>query len=631
VDGSRIDTPSPAALVPVDTPGETVSRQAATERRQVRRMRVRIVTALAIGFLAVAVIAGAAFTITVLGASDSTLRLMLDRNRREVEAQAQFLHDRLDPVSTQLQLIAALAARGRLDVGAPSQLVDALAAAMEQLPQISGAGFASLDQMVHRVYLKPEGLMRDRVPVSDIPGAFDRFREMQAAQKPFWGELLWDSSSRQPVINVRVPIRRNDGGFVGALVATVTMGELSRLIDSHDPEGRTFVLVGRDRVLAHRTLTEPRRVALSEDRPLPRLSEVGDPVLAAIWQPPVQSRVLTRMVGTLGHVIDINNQRWIFVYRQIDSYGPEPWLIGQYTPYEEATRDAERLREGILAGAAALLLALLLAAVMGLRMARAIRRLGVTAAALERLDFEAGEPMVHSQLKEIDEAAEALEKARATLKWFGLYVPRRLVARLMAEGEGSLISRRRTATVMFTDIVGFTPLAEDMDEHSTADLLNHHFALLGAVIEREHGIIDKFIGDSIMAAWGTTSGHADAACRTALAIADVVRHDNDARRARGLTPVRVRIGIHSGAVVIGNIGTPERMNYTVVGDAVNVAQRIEQLGKNHMLDGDEVIALTSGDTINWLQDPTALSAEPVFVGEQTIRGRVVPAKIYRLV
>lgn len=594
-------------------------------------MRVRIVTALAIGFLAVAVIAGAAFTITVLGASDSTLRLMLDRNRREVEAQAQFLHDRLDPVSTQLQLIAALAARGRLDVGVPSQLVDALAAAMEQLPQISGAGFASLDQMVHRVYLKSEGLARDRVPISDIPGAFDRFREMQAAQKPFWGELLWDSSSRQPIINVRVPIRRSDGSFVGALVATVTMGELSRLIDSHDPEGRTFVLVGRDRVLAHRTLTEPKRVALTEDRPLPRLSEVGDPVLAAIWQPPVQSRVFTRMVGTLGHVIDINNQRWIFVYRQIDGYGPEPWLIGQYTPYEEATRDVERLREGIWAGAAALVLALLLAAVMGLRMARAIRRLGATAAALERLDFEAGEPMVHSQLKEIDEAAEALEKARATLKWFGLYVPRRLVARLMAEGEGSLISRRRTATVMFTDIVGFTPLAEDMDEHSTADLLNHHFALLGAVIEREHGIIDKFIGDSIMAAWGIASDHADAACRTALAIADVVRRDNDARRARGLTPVRVRIGIHSGAVVIGNIGTPERMNYTVVGDAVNVAQRIEQLGKDHMLDGDEVIALTSGDTINWLQDPTALSAEPVFVGEQTIRGRVVPAKIYRLV
>jgi len=594
-------------------------------------MQVRIVTALAIGFLAVAVIAGAAFTITVLGASDSTQRLLLDRNRRVVEAQAQFLRDRLDPVSTQLQLIASLAARGRLDVGVPSQVVDALAAGMEQLPQLSGAGFAALDQTVHRVILKPEGLVRDRVPLSAIPGGFDRFREIQAAKAPFWGDLLWDSSTRQPVINVRVPIRRNDGGFVGALVATVAMGELSRLIISHDLDGQTFILVGRDHVLAHRTLTEPKRVALTEARPLPRLSEVGDPVLAAIWQPPVLSRTFTRVLGNLGHVIDINGQRWIFVYRQIDGYGPEPWLIGQYFPYEEATRDIDRLREGIVAGAAALLLALLLAAVMGVRMARAIRRLGATAAALERFDFNDDEPMVRSRLKEIDDAAEALEKARSTLKWFGLYVPRRLVARLMADGEESLVSRRGTVTVMFTDIVGFTPLAEDMDERNTAELLNHHFALVGAVIEREHGVIDKYIGDSVMALWGLMPDHADAACRAALAIAEVVREDNAARRARGLNPVRVRIGVHTGTVVLGNIGTPERMNYTVVGDAVNVAQRIEQLGKSHMLDGDEVIALTSGDTINWLQDPTALSAEPVFVGEQAIRGRVVPAKIYRLV
>ncbi|TWT15010.1 adenylate/guanylate cyclase domain-containing protein [Reyranella sp. CPCC 100927] len=630
MDGSRIDTSSPTVVVTADTPDTVVDRPAGVVRRQVGRMQVRIVTALAIGFLAVAFIAVAAFAITVLGASDTTQRLLLDRNRRIVEAEAQFLRDRLDPVSTQLQFIASLAARNRLDVSAPSQVVDALAAAMEQLPQVSGAGFAALDQMVSQVVRKPDGLVRDRVPLSDFPNGIEHFHEIQTARGAFWGELLWDSSTRQPIINVRVPIRRSDGGFVGALVATVTMGELSRLIVDHDVDGQSFILVGRDHVLAHRTLKEPKRLALTEDKPLPQLSEVDDPVLAAIWQPPVQSRTFTRVLGHLGHVVDVNDRRWIFVYRQIDGYGPQPWLIGQYFPYEEATRDIERLREGIWAGMAALLLALLLAAVMGLRMARAIRRLGATATALERLDFEASGPMVRSRLKEIDDAAEALEKARTTLKWFGLYVPRRLVARLMKEGGASLVSRRRTATVMFTDIVGFTPMAEDMDERGTAELLNHHFALLGAEIEREHGMIDKFIGDSVMAAWGLTSDHADAACRTALAIADVVRGENAARRARGLKPVRVRIGIHSGAVVIGNIGTPERMNFTVVGDAVNVAQRIEQLGKNHMLEGDEVIALASGDTIAWLQDPTALSATPVFVGEQAIRGRVVPAKIYRL-
>ncbi|MCW5744709.1 MAG: hypothetical protein KIT36_00730 [Alphaproteobacteria bacterium] len=636
---SPIDAPGTPTTVPArastDAPARAVSWRIAGLLKSMRQVRVRIVTALAAGFLAVTVIAGGAFTLTVLGASDSTQRLLLDRNRRMVESQAQFLRDRLDPVSAQLQFIAALAAAGRLDVGAPSQLVDALTTAAQQLPQISGAVFVSLDQTAHRVLRTADGtLFRDSVPLSSIPGAFDRFRELQSASGPFWGELLWYQAQRQPGINVRVPIRRIDGAFVGGLAATVAMGELSRLVVSREleGEGRSFILVGRDRALAHRRLVEPSSVALTEGRLLPRLNEIDDPVLAAIWQPPVTTGTFAKALGKFGHVIDLDGHRWVFVYREVVGYGPEPWLVGQYFPFEEATRDIERLRQGIWAGAAALAFALLLAAIMGMRMARAIGRLGAAAATLERMEFEGG-PVAHSRLREIDDAAEALDKARATLKWFGLYVPRRLVARLMEEGEESLLSKRRTVTVMFTDIVEFTPQAEDMDVRSTADLLNHHFALLGSVIEREHGVIDKYIGDAVMAVWGgihKMPDHADAACRAALAIVEVLHADNAARRERGLAPIRVRIGLHSGPVIIGNIGAPERMNYTVVGDTVNVAQRLEQLGKQHMLDDQDIVVLTSGGTIDALQDPGALGTEPVFVGEQAVRGRTEPEKVYRL-
>src|SRR6185295_6799207 len=104
----------------------------------------------------------------------------------------------------------------------------------------------------------------------------------------------------------------------------------------------------------------------------------------------------------------------------------------------------------------------------------------------------------------------------------GHYVPHRLVRRLMELGEEAVVSRRTDLTVMFTDIVEFTPQAEGLPETETADLLNHHFALLGACIEHEHGIIDKYIGDSVMAIWGplagsTASDHAGAAIRAALA------------------------------------------------------------------------------------------------------------------
>ncbi|HYX01350.1 MAG TPA: adenylate/guanylate cyclase domain-containing protein, partial [Reyranella sp.] len=238
-----------------------------------------------------------------------------------------------------------------------------------------------------------------------------------------------------------------------------------------------------------------------------------------------------------------------------------------------------------------------------------------------------------SRLREIDDAGHSLDKARGALKWFGAYVPHRLVFRLMELGEDAVRSRRRNVTVMFTDIVEFTPQAEDLPEQETADLLNHHFALLGACIEREQGVIDKYIGDAVMAVWGGLSrmeDHADHAVHAALDIAQVIREDNAARRAAGRPAIRVRIGLHSGPVVVGNIGAPGRVNFTVVGDTVNIAQRFEQLGKEFMKEGEDIVVLTSAATVAAIKDREALGlalAEPVL---RQVKGHDDPVKVYRL-
>jgi adenylate cyclase len=188
--------------------------------------------------------------------------------------------------------------------------------------------------------------------------------------------------------------------------------------------------------------------------------------------------------------------------------------------------------------------------------------------------------------------------------------------------------------VMFTDIVEFTPQAEDLPEHETAELLNHHFALLGACIEHEHGVIDKYIGDSVMAVWGGVSrdeDHAGAAIRAALAIAKVIKQDNAARAAAGQAPIRMRIGLHSGPAVVGNIGAPGRVNFTVVGDTVNVANRFEQLGKEFMRDGEDVVLLVSGDTIAAVKDRESLALELPKPELRPIKGHDQPVEVYRLV
>src|SRR5260221_12259792 len=188
---------------------------------------------------------------------------------------------------------------------------------------------------------------------------------------------------------------------------------------------------------------------------------------------------------------------------------------------------------------------------------------------------------------------------------------------------------------MFSDIVEFTPQAEDLPEQQTADLLNHHFALLGACIEHEQGVIDKYIGDSVMAVWGGLSrmeDHADHAVRAALAIARVIREDNAVRRGAGHAAIRVRIGLHSGPVVVGNIGAPGRVNFTVVGDTVNIAQRFEQLGKEFMSGDEEVVVLVSGGTLAAVKDRAALDLPQLPPPEHRyVKGHEEPVEVYRLV
>lgn len=184
-------------------------------------------------------------------------------------------------------------------------------------------------------------------------------------------------------------------------------------------------------------------------------------------------------------------------------------------------------------------------------------------------------------------------------------------------------------TVLFTDIVDFTNFAEHLPASDTAAFLNNHFRVLAACVEAEDGTIDKFIGDSLMAFWGAPDVQADhpaRACRAARAIAAAIVSDNQRRRELGLPPVRIRIGIHTGRAVVGNIGAPGRINYTLVGDIVNTAQRIEDVAKDWMTDNDEAVVLASDVVLQAVGSRFAAQS----VGQQILRGRQATTDVFRL-
>jgi adenylate cyclase len=175
----------------------------------------------------------------------------------------------------------------------------------------------------------------------------------------------------------------------------------------------------------------------------------------------------------------------------------------------------------------------------------------------------------------------ALVAMREGLASFSVYVPRDLVRAVLASGERAVLGgKTKQMTVFFSDLAGFTTLSERMKPAELVELLAGYFDEMTKVIVASRGTIDKFIGDAIMAFWNAPmdeAQHAVLACTAALACQ---RKLEDIKRADpALAGLSARIGVATGDVLVGNIGSHERMNYTVMGDTVNLASRIEGLGK----------------------------------------------------
>jgi adenylate cyclase len=205
-----------------------------------------------------------------------------------------------------------------------------------------------------------------------------------------------------------------------------------------------------------------------------------------------------------------------------------------------------------------------------------------------------------SHLTEIENLSNAIADMAGGLAAFRKYIPSDLVQALVSEGiEPSPGGSIRSLTVLFSDIAGFTGLSERLGDQ-IIPLLSRYLDTMSREVSGHGGTIDKFIGDAVMAFWGAPAANADHAvdaCRAALACQRALRAsglaDDDGR------PLRVRVGINSGDMLVGNIGSEVRLNYTVIGDAVNIASRLEGANKEYGTDiiiGEETRRL-AGDRI----------------------------------
>jgi class 3 adenylate cyclase len=279
--------------------------------------------------------------------------------------------------------------------------------------------------------------------------------------------------------------------------------------------------------------------------------------------------------------------------RQIAGVAPlagKPWRVVVYRPWSDLREPLDRithrsLANALLVGAVVTLLALALAR----GIVRPVRRLTEASGALLRGEFRAArvEPGAEDEVGALSRAfntmARGLEARERELEIFGRLVSPEVREKLLA-GDLQLGGETRRAAVLFSDIRGFSTLAETMDPHAVVALLNEYLTAMTEATAAYNGYINNFIGDAIVVVFGAPIPQLDAearAVRAALSMRSGLARLNERRAARGDPPLETGIGIAVGDMVAGQIGSPERMLYTVIGDAVNVAARLEALTKDH--------------------------------------------------
>jgi adenylate cyclase len=230
-----------------------------------------------------------------------------------------------------------------------------------------------------------------------------------------------------------------------------------------------------------------------------------------------------------------------------------------------------------------------------------------------------------SEIAEIAQLNEAQESMRLALDSFAKYVPSDVVRELLIKGEAAVIGGRSTPmSILFTDIEGFTSISEKMTPTDlTAHMADYFDAMIGIITENE-GIVDKLIGDAIVALWSApkvNECHARDSVRAALRCSQYLLKVNDHWEEHSLPRLPTRFGISTGEVVVGNVGSSNRLSYTVIGDAVNLAARLEGANKFY---GTRIIASSAthteaGDAFLWRK-----------LDKVRVKGRSEPELIYEL-
>ncbi|MBO4227178.1 adenylate/guanylate cyclase domain-containing protein [Bradyrhizobium neotropicale] len=383
-----------------------------------------------------------------------------------------------------------------------------------------------------------------------------------------------------PVIILRVPIVKDDA-FVGCASANITLNVLSQFLTSHRASPHSTTVIANPTegtIIAH---PDPKKgVRLENDRlEMAKLDTIDDSNVREAYrlQKDTSRDDFLFRSPQGGEEISASFTRFP------GSFG-KPWEVVTLTPTDDFIGTLKRTNRQMVALIAALTgIELLLIHFFSRRLSRPIECVSQDLRSVEDLTFSHG-GATPSKIKEIKELQTAVKLFETSLRSFSSFVPLGIVRNLIKTGTPLTLGvEQRFMTVLFTDLKDFSTLSEQMAPNDLLAQLSHYFEVVSHAIAEESGTVDKFIGDGIMAFWGAPVHRDDdvlRGCCGAMRATRRMEQLNADWSKQGRPSLHLRIGLHCAEVLVGNVGSSERLSYTVMGDGVNVAARLEGINKN---------------------------------------------------
>jgi class 3 adenylate cyclase len=460
--------------------------------------------------------------------------------------------------------------------------------------------------------------IRDAGDQTPLPDRLDGALQPSGAA-PMMGPIVQTPSG--PAIPMIVPIHLpDDTWFAYAPVSLAPLGErVARIADETFAGDREsiYVIDRQFRIVAH---PDPERAMVLA-------TTARTELLAGLDAAPADEQFLVFRAfdGAAGAMIGA-----------IRSMPRAPLAVVAQLPRATAFASVARMRWLVaIVVAIAALVAALVALLLAGRIAAPVRRLVAYAGALARRDWTAradvhtGDELemlgaaMQGAAVELAASETRLQDEAAIRADLGRYLPGQLVERVVKREQSlHLGGERRTISVLFADVASFTALTEKHPPEVVVTILNQLFTILTEIVFRHGGTVDKFIGDCVMAFWNAPDDQPDHAARAVAAAIDMLRWlevGNDAWQAAHGVTIHLAIGVNTGEAVVGNFGSETRMEYTVIGDAVNIAARLEALARPQQILIAAPVAAALGDTVDL-----------VALGPQRLPGRLEPVPLWEV-